>query len=204
MGLFVLGAGGHAKVVIATLEAAGFDIAGVLDDTVERHGSLVLGRKILGSIASESGKGHSGVIAVGSNKGRKNIATTHSFTWLSVVHPAATVHTSVKVGPGTVIFAGAMVQPEARLGSHVILNTACSVDHDCQIADFCHVAPGARLAGGVTLDEGCLVGIGAAVLPRLTMGSWSILGGGAALVRDLPSRVTAVGLPARIIKRKND
>jgi acetyltransferase-like isoleucine patch superfamily enzyme len=85
------------------------------------------------------------------------------------------------------------------LGEHVIVNHAASVDHDCVIGSFVHLAPGVRLAGGVTVEEGALVGIGAAALPGVRIGAGTVVGGGAAVVRDLPPHVTAVGVPARII-----
>ena len=145
--VWVIGGGGHAKVVIATLLAAGrFTVAGVLDDDPRRRGDRVLGVEIVGDTSRETIARcgvERAVIAVGSNQTRAAIAARLDalFAWTSVVHPRAHVETNVAVGEGTVIFAGAIVQPDTVLGRHTILNTSCSVDHDSVVGDFTHIAP---------------------------------------------------------------
>jgi carbonic anhydrase/acetyltransferase-like protein (isoleucine patch superfamily) len=96
-----------------------------------------------------------------------------------------------------VVFAGAVVQPGAAVGRHVILNTACSADHDNEIGDFAQLAPGAHLAGTVRVGEGAFIGTGATVLPDLVVGAWSTVGGGGVVARDVPPGVTVKGVPAR-------
>ncbi len=81
-------------------------------------------------------------------------------------------------------------------------NTNAAVDHDCLIGDYAHVGPGVSLAGNVTVGEGAFLGIGSVAIMGSTIGRWSTVGAGAAVVHDIPDNVTAVGLPARIIKRK--
>ncbi|MCS7300843.1 MAG: acetyltransferase, partial [Fimbriimonadales bacterium] len=102
------------------------------------------------------------------------------------------------------VCAGVVVQPDARIGRHCIVNTAASVDHDCTIADFVHVAPGARLAGGVKVGEGVLLGVGCCVLPGIQIGAWSVVGAGAVVTEDVPDGVVVVGVPARAIRRSDD
>ena len=198
----VVGAGGHAKVVVATLQAAGFEVEAAWDDDPARVGGHLLGVAIRGPVASVP-VGASVVIAVGSNEARKAIAgqlTGHSF--VSVVHPAAVVHPSAILRQGTVVFAGAVVQPDAHIGEHVIVNTGASVDHDCILESFVHVAPGVRLAGNVSLREGSFLGIGASVVPGIEIGAWAIVGAGAVVLKPLASKVTAVGCPAREFRRE--
>lgn len=199
----VLGAGGHAKVVIATLQAAGWEVAGVYDDDEARRGEELLGLPVRGPLESARELDLGGaVIAVGDNRARRGVAGRVELPWISVVHPAATVHPSVELGPGTVVFAGAVIQPDTVVGRHAVVNTGASVDHDCRVGDFCHVAPGARLAGGVTLAEGSFVGIGAAVIPGVRIGAWATLAAGSAAVRPLDAGATAVGVPARVVRRR--
>jgi UDP-perosamine 4-acetyltransferase len=199
MSVYVVGASGHGKVVITTLQAAGASIAGVLDDDPAKHGGSVLGVPILGSAEMAVDTGHPVLIAVGTNMTRKRIADRLEgrVEWATAVHPAATVHGSVELAPGSAIFAGAVVQPDTVVGRHAIINTSASVDHDCRLGDFVHVAPGARLAGGVHLDDGVFVGIGATVIQGVRVGHWATLGAGAVAVCRIPAGVTAVGVPAR-------
>ena len=200
MSVYVIGGGGHAKVVIATLRAAGTDVAGVLDDDAAKHGTTVLGVAVVGPVELAAAGGHPAVVAVGSNEARRRIVRTlPDVQWATVTHPTAHVEPSAAVGPGTVVFAGAVVQPDAVIGAHAIVNTAATVDHDCRLGDFVHVAPGAHLAGDVVVGEGTFVGIGSSVVPGRRVGAWSVVGAGGVVVRDLPDGVTAVGVPAKPI-----
>lgn len=199
----MVGAGGHAKVVIATLRAAGLRVQGVLDDQPHTWGQEVLGCPVLGGL-DQLERPCRAVIAIGANRVRQRVSARFAgVEWVSAVHPAATVHDSAVLGAGTVVFAGAVVQPSARLGRHVIVNTGASVDHDCVLGDFVHVAPGSRLAGQVQVGEGTLLGVGSAVAPGLSLGAWSTVGAGGVVVRPLPGGVVATGVPARV-RRSSD
>ena len=194
----VIGAGGHAKVVVATLSATGRFEAALFDDDQSKWGSNVLDVPVRGSINTiVEAKYDSGLIAIGNNAKRKENAGTVEIDWITLTHPSAYVHPSVKLGEGTVVFAGAVIQPEAVIGDHVIVNTGATIDHDCRIGDFAHIAPGASLAGGVVVGEGALIGIGSSVIPGIKIGSWATLGAGAVAVRDIPDKAVAVGVPAR-------
>lgn len=197
----VAGAGGHAKVVLATLRDAGFAVAACWDDDERRRGETLLGIPIRGPIDGIP-DGARVVVAIGSNARRQAVAARLSGrTFVSAVHPSAVIHPSVALGPGTVVFAGAVVQPDVRLGAHVIVNTGACVDHDCVLEDFVHVAPGVRLAGNVTLREGAFLGIGACAVPGTEVGAWATVGAGGVVVTPIPSGATAVGCPAKAIER---
>lgn len=195
----VLGAGGHAKVVISTLHGAGFEVAAVFDDDAAKHGSEIMGVEIVGSIMEADSLGYQrGVIAVGENATRKSISErVESLEWLTVVHPKAYVDLSVHLGEGTVVFAGAMLQADTVVGRYTIINTGATVDHDCVIGDFVHVAPGSHLAGEVEVGEGAFLGLASGVIPGIRVGAWSTVGAGGMVVDDIPARATVIGVPAR-------
>jgi sugar O-acyltransferase (sialic acid O-acetyltransferase NeuD family) len=202
--IVVVGAGGHAKVVVSTLEAAGETVLAAFDDDERLWGRSLLSVPIRGPVArlSEAGAVRA-VIALGVNALRRDISLGFpDVEWITAVHPAAWVHSTVRLGPGTVVFAGAVIQPDTVLGAHVIVNTGASVDHDCAVGDFVHAAPGVRLAGGVGVGEGTLLGLGSTVNPGVRIGAWVIVGAGAAVVADLPDGVTAVGVPAKPLRRR--
>jgi sugar O-acyltransferase (sialic acid O-acetyltransferase NeuD family) len=198
--VLVAGAGGHAKVVIATLQAAGFEVAGVLDDDAAKLGTSVLGVRVVGGTEMASGSDRPLVLAIGSNAARRDLAARLACRWATVVHPGAIVHPSVRLGPGAVVFAGAVVQPDTVIGAHAIVNTGARIDHDCVIGDFAHVAPGCALAGAVRVGEGAFCGIGSAVIPGVSIGAWAVVGAGAAVVRDVPGGATIAGVPARPLR----
>ena len=202
-GVFVLGAGGHAKVVISMLRASGMEVAGLYDDDPAKQDAACAAVPVIGLISSlTSAMSSECVLAIGDNATRQKLARRMSWVhWLTVVHPKAYVHDSVRLGPGTVIMAGAVVQPDAQIGAHCIINTGATVDHGCVIGDFCHVAPGCNLGGAVTLAEGVLLGIGSVAIQSVSVGAWTAVGVGAAIVSDLPARVLAVGAPARVLRK---
>ncbi len=194
----ILGAGGHAKVVIATAEAAGFEIAGVFDDRQELWGKPVMGHRVEGPLDRAKDCPCDGaVLAIGDNATRWVLAERLQFPWLTVVHPSVLVAGGVSIGEGTALFAHSVVQPDTRIGRHVIVNTGAGIDHDCEVADFAHSAPGVRLGGNVTVETGSFVGIGTAVTPGVRIGAWAIVGAGAAVTHNVAPNSTVAGVPAR-------
>lgn len=199
----IIGAGGHAQVVIALAEAAGHRIAGIYDDHKQR-GSSVLNHPVTGPLQDlPDQRGIVAVIAVGDNAARQRISKRwQHLEWLTLIHPTAWVASNVILGHGCVVMAGAVLQPSARLGNHVIVNTMASVDHESVLDDFVHVAPGSHLAGNVHLQKGVFSGVGSSYAPSVTVGCWSMIGAGATVIHSLPAGITAVGVPAKVIKMR--
>jgi sugar O-acyltransferase (sialic acid O-acetyltransferase NeuD family) len=215
--LVVVGGGGHARGVLAALEAQGtFFVAGVLDG-YKPAGTPISGEhKVLGDWGAVSiqmlqvaGVTHA-VIAIGDNSTRERIASELHAAWPSlcfavVVHPSATVSPSAQLGEGTVVMPGAVVHVDSRVGRHCIVNTRASLDHDGVMGDFAVLAPGATLSGGVNVGRGVWVGVGAVVIHGMRIGDHTVVGAGAVVVRDLPPLVVAYGSPAKPVRaRKAD
>lgn len=122
------------------------------------------------------------------------------YSFCSVIHPALTISTSSEIGEGTVVMAGAIINPFAIIGSHVVINTGAIIEHDCVIHDNTFIQPGARLAGNVCVGENSMVGIGATVLEGVCIGSNTIIGGGTLVNKDVPDNVVYVGVPAKKLR----
>ncbi len=204
--VFVYGSGGHAKVVADILIRGGTEVVAILDDDESRVGIHILDCPVvradvaLDMLCNQGVEG--GIIAIGDNRIREEKAELirhKGYRLESAVHPSAVIASDVQLGEGTVVMAGAVVNPGSTIGENCILNTGCTVDHDCSIGPHVHLSPGVHLGGCVTIGERTHIGIGASVLNNLTIGANTIVGGGAAVIRDLPDGVTAVGVPAKIV-----
>ena len=201
--ILIVGSGGHARVVADGLLAAGVRPLGYLSRDAEPGTKGPLGLPVLGCDMDASVPDHDGVVlAIGDNRTRKSVAAGYlerDETFLAAIHPSAVIAPDAVIEPGCMVCAGVVVNSGARIRAHTILNTGCTVDHDCDIGPFVHIAPGVNLAGDVTVGEGSFVGIGACVVQGITIGEWATAGAGAAVIRDVESKTTVVGVPARNI-----
>jgi sugar O-acyltransferase (sialic acid O-acetyltransferase NeuD family) len=205
----VWGASGHALVVADILRQSGrFDVVGYLDSVnLDRcgepfGGSVVLGGEEQLPELKESGAGYV-ALGVGDCNARLQIAARVVESGLELataIHPTAIIAADARIGEGTVVCAGAVINPKASLGKAVIVNTSASVDHECAIADGVHLSPGVHLAGRVSVGEGTAVGVGSVARDGISIGKGCIIGAGAVMVSDLPDRVLAYGVPAKIIR----
>jgi sugar O-acyltransferase (sialic acid O-acetyltransferase NeuD family) len=206
MKVVIIGAGGHATVVCdALLSSGSHEVVGFVG-TVEGGGRSLLGVRVFASL-EELGdfNGHGFVAAVGDNLARRREferARALGGVPVSAIHPAAILSSRCEIGSGVMAIAGAIVNVGAIIGDNVILNTACSIDHHCRIGSHVHIAPGARLAGNVTVGELTLIGAGAVILPGVTVGQGCTIGSGAVVTKDIPSGCRAFGVPARILPEK--
>ena len=206
--IFVFGASGHAKVVIDAAHAQGHEVAALFDDDPVLAGTKVLGctvvggRQILPAWCAEHGV-EAGIVGIGNNRIRAAIAhwlVAQGLRLVSVVHPRATVATGVEIGAGSVLMAGAVVNPDTVIGAHCIVNTGATVDHDCRLGEAVHLAPGCNLCGGVRVGAGSLLGVATVVIPNVTIGAGVLVGAGSTVLADLPDGARVAGTPARPIK----
>ena|SRR5688572_1575728 len=199
--VMIWGAGGHALVVADIVRLAGeYELAGFVDRADrERRGGMLLGLPIVGGRDELGGVEHF-IVAIGDCATRLALAnegTAMGLRLATAVHPRATIARDVELGAGSVVAAGAVINPATRIGENVIVNTAASIDHECVLEDGVHVSPGARLAGRVRVGRGAWIGIGATVIEEVRIGAGALVGAGAVVVGDVAEGVVAVGIPAR-------
>lgn len=200
--LLVIGAGGHARVVIDVARAAGFNPVAALDPSSVGstcNGVAVIGDDAMAESLFADGLKHC-VTAIGDNRLRSKLGERlrHiGFTLPLVAHPSAILSPSARIGEGTVIMPLAVVNASAEIGRLVIVNSAALIEHDCTIGDGAHIAPGCRLGGTVSVGAGVLVGIGSVVRPEATIGDHATIGAGSTVIGDVEASVVATGCPAR-------
>ena len=197
--MHIIGASGHAKVIVDIIQESGLSIEGIWDENPDIKNFV--GYAIAGNFADfKSINTNEVIIAIGNNSIRKRIAAELLENVAVAIHPRAFVSRYSTIGAGTVIMANATVNANASVGSYAIVNTNASIDHDCVIENFVHISPQAGIAGNVLVGEGSHVGIGASVIQGINIGKWTTIGAGTVVINDVPDFAVVVGNPGRIIK----
>ncbi len=192
----------------------GEEIAGFVDGRLEGKASETEfdGFPVLGTLADlERLKKKSGIrkaiVAAGEIAQREQLfaeTMRAGIELVAAIHPTAAVTRGVKTGRNVIIAPNVAVGVASTISDGAFLNTACSVDHDCEIGEFAHICPGTHLAGTVTIGRRSWIGIGTAVIQGITIGEDTFVGAGAVVVKDLPAGVLAYGVPARVVRELED
>ncbi|KEO72338.1 acetyltransferase [Anditalea andensis] len=183
--MYIIGASGHARVIIDTLESVGEKIEGVFDQNKDVKTCLDYP---VGSMENFIPAYEKVVfIAIGNIQWRKKLVLLFDckVSWGKVLHPAATVSKYSVLGEGTCVMAGAVVQANVEIGRHVIINTHASVDHDCIVGDYSLIAPNVTLCGGAKVGAECLIGAGAILVPGIEIGDNCTVGAGSVILRNI-------------------
>lgn len=205
--VIIIGAGGHAKVIIEILKAdVEYELIGCTD--VKGKGDPVLGLQILGDDSILPDLYRKGItfafVAIGDNQLRQKIARNAKeigFELINAISFSSYIAGSSILGEGIAIMPGASLTAEVVIHDYAIINTGSSIDHESIIGESAHIAPGCNLSGKVVVGEGTFLGTGTSVIDGISIGSWSIVGAGSVVVKDFPDRCIGFGVPA-IVKRQ--
>ena len=205
--LIVIGAGGHAKVLMHILLLQKSVILGLADADANRLGQEILGVKINGN--DDWVFGHdpktvelvNGVGSIDQPRVRQSIFEkfkSKGYNFAQVIHPSVIQAAEIDLGEGVQIMAGAILQPSVRIGLNTLVNTGAIVDHDCQIGNHCHLAPGVTLSGSISVGFGTHIGTGASIIQGVRIGQNCVIGAGALVRKNVADHSVAVGVPAKV------
>jgi sugar O-acyltransferase (sialic acid O-acetyltransferase NeuD family) len=135
--------------------------------------------------------------ANGLREGKYREAVAKGYSLISYVATRALVPRDIEIGPGCMIFEGAIVQPFAHLGNGVILRSGCHISHHVDVGDFCFVAAHAVVGGGTRLGPRCFIGLNATVYDNIEIGTRAQVGAGALISHDVAPDTIYVASPAR-------
>lgn len=197
--LVIVGASGHGKVIADIAEKNGYTSIVFLDDNLSTQACGPY--KVVGTCKDAlKYKNADFIVAIGNAKVRRKIQselTEAGFHIVSLIHPAALVASNVSIGSGTVIMAGAVINPHSVVGKGCIINTCASVDHDCNLSDYVHVSVGAHVAGTVVIEEETWIGAGATVSNNINICDRCMIGAGSVIIKNIEESGTYIGVPAR-------
>lgn len=199
--MLLFGASGHAKVIIGGLEANNEKKIFLFDDDTSK--AKILQYEVLGKYDENKFIDEKLIISIGYNEVRYKLTQIIKHNFGKMFHPSAIISNYATIKEGTVIFQNAVIQPDVKIGKHVIINTLTIIEHDSIIEDFVHVAPNSTICGGVQVGEGTLIGAGSTVIPNVRIGKWCIIGAGTTIRKNVPDYSVIVGNPAKIIKKTN-
>lgn len=206
--IVVLGAGGYARQVVWALERAGdSSIVGMVDETLS-HPKVTDGISIFRSVPEiEDAIGHNEfelICGVGSQDIRARWVDDHSdsHVFTSVIDPSAMISPDATVGTNVVILGNSVCSILSTIEDHANINWFCLISHHVHVGAYTNISSGVKLTGRVKVGRNCDIGTNATVIPKCRIGDNVVVGAGAVVTRDLPDNVTAVGVPARIVKSR--
>jgi len=212
--ILVIGASGHSKVVIDVLELQKkYEIAGLIDSFKSKM-HFIYNYKVLGTEKDISKliKAHNiygCIIAIGDNFTRmrlfKDISLHNkNIKFVTAMHPSAVIGKNVKIGAGSSIMAGVIINSDAQIGEHCIINTNSSVGHDTKIENFSSIAPGVTIGGQNKIGHCSAISLGANIIENITIGKHCVIGAGALVNKNIGANKVAYGCPAKVIRTRKD
>jgi len=204
--MFILGAGGHAKSVAEVATSAGFTIVGFISPDHEFQ--ELLGVRVLPKLPEDISRRTEAIgIAIGTNFVREQVWMELSQSipinrFPVIIHPSAVIAESANIGAGSTIHQNSVVGPSSQIGMFCTINTSSSVDHDTIIEDFASIGPGVHTGGGVHIGQRSHIGIGATLIHNIEVGRDSVVGAGSCATQSVPECTVSVGIPARIVKKR--
>ena len=191
--VYLYGASGHAKVVMDLARLNHVDVPCLIDDNTLKD--TLMEKPVVHSAAGLWPL----IVTIGNCQVRRSIVDKlGAGDYMTLVHPQAIVADGVELGCGTVVMAGAIINPYSIIGNHCIINTGASIDHECVVHDFVHIAPHCTLCGEVEVGAGSWIGAGTTVLQGIHIGKDCFIGAGSVVVKDVPDGTLCYGNPAKV------
>jgi acetyltransferase EpsM len=194
--LIIVGSSGHGNVVAEIAIQSGYTVKFWDDDSSKINHEHKIEKRDLVIPANTNI-----FVAIGANKIRELISLQYpQESFIFLFHPQSSISNNAKIGVGTVVMSGVVVNYGVHVGDHCILNSGAIIDHDCTLEEYVHVSPNATLCGNVSVGTGTWIGAGATIIQGINIGKNVTIGAGAVIINDVPNNATVVGNPGKVIK----
>jgi len=198
----IIGGGGHSKVVVDIINThmhINYNIIGYFDDD---ETSSLRNIPYLGKInkIKNCENDINYIIAIGNIGIRRRIYQKYNkLHYISLIHPKSIVSQSAIIEEGSVICAGAIVQPDVKIGKFCIINTNSNIDHESIIYDFVNINPSATLCGNVSIGQNTIIGANATIIEKIKIGEYNVIGAGSVIIRNTEDNSKLVGVPGKLL-----
>jgi len=211
--VFVLGAGGHAGVLVDILSQNELIISAIFSPEPDFVRNVFSGIPILQNedkiLENRTDKTNivNGIGSLPGSSLRTKLYTKFTekgYSFQQVISNYSIISDFAKLGKGVQVMHGAIIQAGAVIGENTIINTGAIIEHDCIIGAHNHIAPGATLSGQVRTGDYVHIGTGANVIQNIKIGEKVIIGAGANVTKDICSEETIFGAKAEIKNKRLD
>ena len=208
--IVIISAAGFAEEVLFAIQECNkiydkYEMLGFIDDNKKFHGKMINGFPVLGGL-EWIGKNSSEiryVIAIGDGLIRKKIIKklNKKIKFETIIHPTVLRYNVSSVGIGSVIQPHCIIEPNAKIGKHVIINIQCNIGHDCVLEDFVTIQPDVHISGNNKVGEETYVGVSSTTIENLSIGKKSVIGAGSVVLNDIKPNSVYIGNPAKFFKK---
>ena len=208
--LVIVGASGFGREVACLVEDINaiqpkWNLLGLVDDNLKND--TIEGFNILGTVKDIylMEPRPMIVVAIADPPTKKRLAESFKadgFKFATLIHPTVSIGKKVTIGEGTIICRNTLFTTNIDIGEHCIINVNCSFGHDTKVEDYVSIMSHTAIAGDVLVGSGCYFGLHCTVINKISLGEWSKYGAGTVVVRNMPTKIVAVGSPAKIIRSK--
>ena len=207
--IVIVGAGGVGRETSLIIQQINelkstWNLIGFIDDDVNSWGNVINGYPVIGGMDSleKLSLDTYVVVAIANYKVKKRIVNkiNNRFKFATIVHPRVLINDYMTLGEGTIIYEGAILTTNIKVGNHVIISPKCGIGHDSIIKDYVSLLWNVNISGNDIIEEGVMMGSASTVIQGKKIGKGSTVGAGAVVIDNIDSYSTVVGVPAKVIK----